>query len=54
MDDIYQTCTQVFVLKDGKFVFESPLKDTTENMLISKMVGRDFKNVYPERRQKKS
>lgn len=51
MDDIYQTCNQVFVLKDGKFVFEAPLEETTEDMLISKMVGRDFKNAYPERRK---
>lgn len=54
MDDIYQTCNQVIVLKDGKFVFESPLEETTEELLISKMVGRDFKNAYPERRKEKA
>lgn len=50
MDDIYQTCTRVLVLKDGKFVFEAPLEETNEDMLISKMVGRNVKNAYPERR----
>lgn len=54
MDDIYQTCDQVVVLKDGRFVFEAPVQETTEDLLISKMVGRDFKNAYPERRQDKS
>lgn len=54
MNDIYQTCTQVFVLKDGKFVFEAPLAETTEDLLISKMVGRDFKSAYPERRKEKA
>ncbi len=54
MEDIYQTCTKVLVLKDGKFVFEGFLKETTEDMLISKMVGRDFQNVYPERRKEKA
>lgn len=54
MEDIYQTCTRVLVLKDGRFVFEAPLEETTEDMLISKMVGRDFKNAYPERRKDKA
>lgn len=54
MEDIYQTCDQVIVLKDGRFVFESPISETTEELLISKMVGRDFKNVYPERRKEKA
>lgn len=54
MEDIYQTCTRVIVLKDGRFVFESPLEDTTEDLLISRMVGRDFKNVYPKRRTKRA
>lgn len=54
MDDIYQTCDQVVVLKDGRFVFEAPVSETTEDLLISKMVGRDFKNAYPERRQEKA
>ncbi len=53
MDDIYQTCNEVLILKDGRFVFHSPLDQTNEEMLISKMVGRDFKNVYPERRKTK-
>ena len=54
MEDIYKTCDQVVVLKDGRFVFEAPLSETTEELLISKMVGRDFKNVYPERRKDKA
>lgn len=54
MDDIYQTCNRVFVLKDGRFVFEAAIEETNEELLISKMVGRDFKNAYPERRKEKA
>ena len=51
MDDIFATCDRVMVLKDGMFVFESPVKDTDSDEIISKMVGREFKNVYPPRNE---
>lgn len=49
MDDIFATCDTAFVLKDGEFVFNSPVSETSEDELISAMVGREFKNVYPPR-----
>lgn len=54
MDDIFETCDRAFVLKDGEFVFEAPISETNEDELISKMVGREFKNVYPPRRTHRS
>ncbi len=51
MDDIFATCDRVMVLKDGMFVFESAVKDTDSDEIISKMVGREFKNVYPPRNE---
>ena len=54
MEDIYQTCTKVLVLKDGKFVFEGFLKETTEDMLISKMVGRDFSECISGTKKRES
>lgn len=49
MDDIFATCDTAFVLKDGEFVFSTPVADTTSDELISKMVGREFKTAYPPR-----
>ena len=54
MDDIFATCDTAFVLKDGEFVFSSPVAETTEDELISKMVGREFKNAYPPRNTTRS
>lgn len=54
MDDIFETCDTAFVLKDGEFVFSAPVSETDENELISKMVGREFKNVYPTRNETRS
>lgn len=49
MEDIFTTCDEAFVLKDGEFVYHAPICETNEDELISKMVGREFKNVYPPR-----
>lgn len=54
MDDIFETCDIAFVLKDGEFVFSKPVAETNEDELISRMVGREFKNAYPPRREKRS
>lgn len=54
MDDIFATCDSAFVLKDGEFVFSKPIAQTNEDELISKMVGREFKNVFPPRNATRS
>ena len=52
MDDIFTCCDRVIVLKDGMFVFSAMTKNTNNDEIISKMVGREFKNVYPPRNDK--
>ena len=54
MDDIFETCDTAFVLKDGEFVFSKPVLETNDDELISKMVGREFKNAFPPRNEKRS
>lgn len=54
MDDVFATCDTAIVLKDGEFVFSAPVSETTEDELISKMVGREFKNAYPPRNETRS
>ncbi len=51
MDDIFSTCNEIIVLKDGEFVFHSAASETNTDELISKMVGRTFTNVYPARNE---
>lgn len=51
MEDIFKSCDRVVVLKDGEFVFESPIQETNNDEIISKMVGREFKNAYPARNE---
>lgn len=49
MEDIFATCDRVIVLKDGGFVYSSPIEETDSDEIISRMVGREFKNAYPPR-----
>lgn len=49
MEDIFETCDRVVVLKDGCFVFSALIGETDSDEIISKMVGRKFKNAFPAR-----
>lgn len=47
MDEIFQICDDVAVLRDGKLVMTKPIENTTMNELISAMVGRSLDNRFP-------
>ena len=47
MDEIFEICDQVSVLRDGKLVMTKDTKDTDLNELISAMVGRSLENRFP-------
>ena len=42
LDQIYELCDRVTVLRNGKLIGEYPLKDLPKLELVSKMVGKDF------------
>ena len=47
MDEIFDICDEVSVLRDGKLVMTKECKDTDMNELISAMVGRSLDNRFP-------
>ena len=47
MDEIFEICDEVSVLRDGKMVMTKPTKETTMNELIAAMVGRSLDNRFP-------
>ena len=47
MDEIFEICDQVSVLRDGSLVMTKDSKDTDMNELISAMVGRSLDNRFP-------
>ena len=48
MDEIFQICDEVSVLRDGNMVYTSAIKDTDMNVLISAMVGRSLDKRFPD------
>ncbi|MFR9307425.1 MAG: sugar ABC transporter ATP-binding protein [Lachnospiraceae bacterium] len=47
MDEIFEICDQVSVLRDGKLVTTKDVQDTNLNELIAAMVGRSLDNRFP-------
>lgn len=47
MDEIFDICDEVSVLRDGNLVMTKPTSETNMNELISAMVGRSLDNRFP-------
>ncbi len=49
MDEIFNVCDDVTVMKDGKYVATHDLQDLTPDSLIALMVGRELQDLFPSR-----
>ncbi len=49
LQEIFDLCTSLTILKDGQVVENGIVSDYDEDKLISKMVGREVTDIYPER-----
>ena len=47
MDEIFEICDEISVLRDGNLVMTKPAKETDMNELITAMVGRVLENQFP-------
>lgn len=52
MDEIFDLCDTITVLKDGTFVNEHAVKEITKKDLINEMVGRELSALFPQRHAK--
>ena len=48
MDEIFQICDEVSVLRDGNMVYQKDVKDSKLDELISAMVGRSLDKRFPD------
>ncbi len=48
MDEIYNVCAAVTVLRDGKFIYSGSVADVPERELIRMMVDRDVAELFPK------
>lgn len=49
MDEVMRICDDVTVLRDGKHVSTHAIQDTTKQLIIHDMTGRDVSDAYPSR-----
>lgn len=48
MDEIYEISDTVSVFRDGRYIGTHPINDISKEKLISMMVGRTVKNIFPK------
>lgn len=49
LDEIFEYCDIVTVMRDGHVIDTKPVQEFTRNEMISKMVGRTIENEFPPR-----
>jgi ribose transport system ATP-binding protein len=49
LDEIFQLCDTVTVMRDGFIVDTKPIGELTRNEMIAMMIGREIENEWPER-----
>jgi rhamnose transport system ATP-binding protein len=48
LEEMYEICQRVTVLRDGALVTSSPMADIDRDSLVRSMVGRSVEQLYPE------
>jgi inositol transport system ATP-binding protein len=52
LDEIFEIADEVTVLRDGEYVDTKYVKDTTRQEVVSMMVGRELKHLFPKKKVK--
>ncbi|MBU5486543.1 sugar ABC transporter ATP-binding protein [Clostridium sp. MSJ-11] len=53
LEEIFQICDRVNVLRDGKYIGEVQVKEVTKDKLIAMMVGRKLEEQFPYKKVEK-
>ena len=46
LKELFEICDKVVIMKDGRFIKEVSMTETTESELVTNMVGRDVGEIY--------
>ncbi len=49
LDEIFELCDTITIMRDGHVIDSKPASELTRAEMITKMVGREIENEYPER-----
>ena len=50
LDEIFEITDRITVFRDGKYIATRMTSETTHDELVSMMVGKDIRDLYPERK----
>ena len=53
MDEIFAICDSITVLRDGRYIETRPAKEFDRDTLVSSMVGREIKDLFPKSKTEK-
>ena len=48
LPEIFQICDEITVMRDGRFITNMKVQDTTEKEVIEYMLGRSFEEIFPK------
>lgn len=48
LEEIFDICDRAVVLRDGKYIGETPIASTSRKELIKMMIGRELTSYYPD------
>ena len=49
MQEIFEICDRVVIMRDGKMVTSYPVSEVTEDKLVAGMIGRELSKTFPAR-----
>src|SRR5690625_6527910 len=49
LEEIFEICDRITVLRDGGYVASCPVGETSHDALVEMMVGRKVANIFPPR-----
>lgn len=49
LDEIFAICDRVTILRDGEYITSRPIADYTKSEMVALMVGREIKQMYPDK-----
>jgi len=48
MDEIFRIADDITIIRDGQWIESGPASEYNDDMLVTRMVGREIKNIYPK------
>ena len=52
LSEIFEICDRITILRDGEYIATHRIEETTQEIVVQEMVGRELSSFYPEKNSK--